>query len=291
LSPTAAGLPGNRLGLARWLVNPANPLTARVAMNRAWQRYFGVGLVKTTENFGVQGEPPSHPELLDYLALEFMGTKGRASAAWSVKNLIRTIVLSRTYQLAVMASPEARAIDPENRLLSHMNRRRLDAEALRDSILAVSGQLDRTPGGPSIRKGTTSETGYLFDDTRRSVYAPIFRNRLLELFEVFDFADPNLVGGRRNVSTVATQALFLMNSPFVMEQARQAARAAMVPSVGDEGRLNRTYRTALGRLPTEREREVINRFLSGRTTAEQRQVGWERVYHALFASIDFRYVE
>jgi hypothetical protein len=235
--------------------------------------------------FGTTGEPPSHPELLDYLALEF------AEHGWSVKDLIRSIVLSRTYQLAGMTPPEARAIDPENRLLSHANRRRLDAEALRDAILAVSGQLDPTSGGPSIRKGTASETGYVFDDTRRSVYTPIYRNRLLELFEVFDFADPNLVGGRRNVSTVATQALFLLNSPFVMEQARRAAQAALALTVDDEARLTRAYRTALGRLPTERERDVVTRFLSGKATSEQRQAGWERVYQALFASIEFRYVE
>jgi hypothetical protein len=277
-----------RLQLAAWLSNPGNPLTARVMVNRAWHYLFGAGIVRTVDVFGTTGEPPSHPELLDYLALEFMGNKERG---WSIKNLIRSIVLSRTYQLAGMASAGARTSDPENRLLSHANRRRLDAEALRDSILAVSGQLDRTPGGPSIRKGTTSETGYVFDDKRRSVYTPVFRNRLLELFEVFDFADPNLVGGRRNVSTVATQALFLLNSPFVMEQARQAARVVLVVNGDDEAKLTRAYRTALGRLPTEREREIVSRFLSAKTTPEQRQACWERVYQALFASIDFRYVE
>jgi hypothetical protein len=277
-----------RLQLAAWLCSPSNPLTARVMVNRVWHYLFGTGIVRTVDVFGTTGEPPSHPELLDYLALEFMGNKERG---WSIKTLIRSIVLSRTYQLAGAASAAARANDPENRLLSHANRRRLDAEALRDSMLAVSGQLDRTAGGPSIRKGTTSETGYVFDDRRRSVYTPIFRNRLLELFEVFDFADPNLVGGRRNVSTVATQALFLLNSPFLMEQARQAARAALVVNRDDEAKLTRAYRTALGRLPTERERDVVNRFLSAKTTSDQRQACWERVYQALFASIDFRYVE
>ncbi len=129
-----------------------------------------------------------------------------------------------------------------------MNRRRLDAECLRDAMLAVSGRLDRSLGGPTIRKGTTSEIAYRFDETRRSVYVPIFRNKLLELFEAFDFGDPNLVNGRRNVSTVATQALYLMNSPFVREQARQAARALLdVPGLDESGRLERAYRLALGR--------------------------------------------
>jgi hypothetical protein len=200
-------------------------------------------------------------------------------------------VLSRTYQLSCSGRPDALAADPENRLLWRGNRRRLEAEALRDAILAVSGRLDRAVGGPTVPRGTASEYGYRFDDTRRSVYTPVFRNRLLELFEAFDFADPNLVVGRRNVSTVATQALYLMNSPFVMEQARHAARALLaVPDLDDGGRVDRAYRLALGRAPTARERELALTFVAGEASPQQRPAAWERFYQALFACIDFRYV-
>src|SRR5262249_35182606 len=147
------------------------------------------------------GEPPSHPELLDHLALQFV------QDGWSIKKLVRSLVLSHAYQMASTSRPEALKLDPENRLLWRANRRRLEAECIRDAILVASGKPDRPAGGPTIKKGTTSEYGYTFDDTRRSIYTPVFRNRLLELFEAFDFPDPNLVIGKRNVSTVATQAL------------------------------------------------------------------------------------
>jgi hypothetical protein len=237
------------------------------------------------DEFGATGERPSHPELLDYLALRFVAD------GWSVKQLVRSIVLSRAYRMSSDGRAEALAADPENRLVWRMNRRRLDAESIRDAILAVSGRLDRRGGGSSWKPGTASEYGYTFDDERRSVYTPVFRNRLLELFEAFDFADPNLVTGRRTVSTVATQALYLLNSPFVMDQARHAARAALAAPGDDAARVERAYRTALGRPPTAREREIGLQFVAGeRMTAEQRLAAWERFYQALFACIDFRYV-
>ncbi len=286
--PVIPAKESGRRELAMWLTHPDNPLTARVMVNRIWHALFGAGLVRTVDNFGATGERPSHPELLDYLALRFV------QEGWSVKQLIREIMLSRTYQLSSTGQTAALAADPENRLLGRMNRRRLDAEAIRDAMLAVSGQLDRTLGGPTIRKGTVSEYGYTFDDRRRSVYTPVFRNRLLELFEVFDFADPNLVMGRRNVSTVATQALYLMNNPFVMEQARHAAQAALaVPGLDDTGRVDRAYQVALGRLPTERERQLALRVIAAsgeEASREGRLAAWERFYQALLACIDFRYV-
>jgi hypothetical protein len=171
-----------------------------------------------------------------------------------------------------------------------MNRRRLDAEALRDAILSVSGQLDPTVYGNNIKKGTTVERDYVFDDVRRSIYAPVFRNRLLELFEVFDFPDPNMVVGKRNVSTVPTQALYLMNSPFVMDQARRSAQALLaIEGLDDARRLDAAYRQALGRLPTERERELALGYLAG-STEGNRAAAWERLQQTLFASLDFRYV-
>ncbi len=278
-----------RRQLAAWLTSKDNPLTARVMANRIWHHLFGAGLVRTVDNFGATGEAPSHPELLDHLALRFV------EQDWSVKKLIREIMLSRAWQMSSEpASPQvierARKVDPENRLLWKANRRRLDAESIRDTILTVSGKLDRTAGGPSIRQGTAVERAYRFDDSRRSVYTPVFRNRLLELFEVFDFADPNVCNGRRNVSTVPTQALYLMNSPFVQEQARYAAdRLLALPGLDDSRRLNRAYREALGRLPTERERRLALEFLGG-VAADQRRAAWGQLMQVVFGCVDFRYV-
>jgi hypothetical protein len=271
-----------RRELAAWIASADNPLTARVMANRIWHHLHGAGLVRTVDVFGTTGEMPSHPELLDYLALRFV------EQGWSAKKLTREIVLSRAYQLSSAES----SVDPENRWFGRHNRRRLEAEEIRDTILVVSGKLDRSVGGSNIKKGTTTEVGYRFDDTRRSIYTPVFRNTLLELFEAFDFADPNLVMGRRNVSTVATQALFLMNHPFVMEQARHAAQTALeVADLDDAKRIDRAYRVALGRLPTERERKIALRFVSEpAATPAQRLAAWERFHQALFASIDFRYV-
>jgi hypothetical protein len=289
---TPAPLPAQQSGrreLAAWLASSDNPLTARVFVNRVWHHLFGAGLVRTVDNFGAAGERPSHADLLDALALRFMRD------GWSVKNLIRRIVLSHTFQMSSAVRADLAAVDPENRLLGAMNRRRLDAECLRDAMLSVSGRLDLRIGGPTFnmetaQKGANHEIDYRFDGLRRSVYTPIFRNKLLELFEAFDFGDPNLVNGGRNVSTVATQALYLMNSPFVREQARQAAEALLaVPHLNDAGRVHRGFRLALGRPPTPRERDIALRFLAS-SPGEPADV-WARFYQALFACLDFRSVK
>jgi hypothetical protein len=278
-------IPANESGrrqLAEWVASRDNPLTARVMANRIWHHLFGAGLVRTVDNFGSTGERPSHPELLDYLALRFV------EQGWSVKKLIREIMLSHTYRLGSAANSSAAAVDPENRLLSRTNRRRLHAEAIRDTMLVVAGTLERTIGGPTVKAGTKAERDYVFDDVRRSVYTPVFRNRLLEHFEVFDFADPNLVLGKRNVSTVAPQALYLMNSSFVINQARAAARLALASEESDETRLETAYRSALGRLPTARERDLARAFLNAAT---ERSAAWERLFQVLFSCVDFRYVD
>jgi hypothetical protein len=246
---------------------------------------MGAGLVRTVDNFGVTGEAPSHPELLDYLAVRF------CAEGWSVKKLIREIMLTHAYQQASTADADttrrAAKVDPENRLLWQMNRHRLEAECIRDAMLAVSGNLDRTMHGPMVTKATL-ERDYRFEDTRRSVYTPVFRNRLLELFEVFDFANPNSCLGSRTASTVAPQALYLMNSPFVMDQARKAAQTLVsLKDLDDTARLERIYRLTLGRLPSERERELALGFIA---QSGPRDAGWERVCQALFACVDFRYV-
>jgi hypothetical protein len=187
---------------------------------------------------------------------------------------------------------KGQAADPENRLLWRMNRRRLEAESLRDAMLVVSGQLDRAVGGTTLKSTTSIERDHKFEDVRRSVYTAVLRNKVLELFEAFDFADPNVVVGRRNVSTVATQALFLLNSPFVMAQARAAAKSALATPGDDKNRVDRAYRVTLGRLPAASERQLALRFVEeAGTQPSAREAVWERVYQALFACLDFRYVE
>ncbi len=283
--PTLPENQSGRLELGDWLANPANPLTARVMVNRVWHWLFGAGLVRTVDNFGTTGEAPSHPELLDHLAVRFM------EDGWSVKKLVREIILSHIWQLSSEPDEEALAADPENRLLSHMNRQRIDAEGLRDTMLAVGGRLDLTRGGPTIRPGTNADYDYAHHDVRRSVYAPVLRNSLPELFEVFDFADPSMVVGRRNASVVAPQALFLMNHPFVAEQAEHAARNALASPSDETARIHRAYRLTLGRAPTDREAVLVSAFLAEAGAEERdRLLAWTTVYKSLFASVDFRYL-
>ena len=292
--PTFAPDQSGRRELADWIASDANPLTARVTVNRVWAWLMGAGLVRTVDNFGVTGERPSHPELLDYLARRF------TAEGWSVKRLVRAIMLSRTYQLAAYAPPEAKQRDPDNRLFSHANRRRLEAEEIRDAILWTSGNLDLTVGGPNIVLGPGSaaqgyEYGYVFADLRRGVYTPAFRNRRLDVFEVFDFADANAPIGVRPVTTVAPQALYLMNHPFVIEQATLAAQRTLAAVTGsDAARLDHAYRLALGRPPTEQERAVALQFVAVAAPPDSgdksRLEAWAQVHQALFACVDFRYL-
>jgi hypothetical protein len=299
LGPEPA-IPANqsgRLELAHWLVEPANPLTARVLANRVWQHLLGEGLVRTVDNFGSQGERPTHPELLDELARRFI------EEGWFVKRLIRTIVLSRVYQLGSDPQPAAAKVDPENWLLWRAHRRRVEAEVLRDAILAVSGDLDRTMGGPVVaglgeraidnesRGGVPTEANH-----RRSVYLPVIRNDLPQFFEVFDFADPDVATGRRDATMVPTQALFLMNSPFVMGQARQAARRLLALPADDAGRLAHLYQLALGRAPTEGETRLALRFLAGYRqalgqTPDPDVDAWAAVSQVMFGCTEFRFID
>ncbi|MEX2212504.1 MAG: DUF1553 domain-containing protein [Phycisphaeraceae bacterium] len=293
-------IPGNesgRLQLAQWLAHKDNPLPARVMANRAWHHLMGTGLVRTVDNFGTTGENPSHPELLDYLASQLRDN------GWSVKRLVKQIVMSRTYQLSSATNAgglksafhNPAPVDPENRLLAHANRRRLDAECIRDAMLMVSGQLDLTPGGQSYKEGMSSDFGFKQTGSRRSVYESWFRNGLPELLEVFDVADPSMPTGRRNVSTVATQALFMMNHPWVQEQSKAAAAKLLKePYKDDAARLTQAYRATLGRAPTKAEAaialEYVREAASGGKATEA-QAAWANVFHAMFASMDFRYVE
>jgi len=277
-----------RREMADWIASPQNPLTARVFVNRVWTWLFGTGIVRTVDIFGTTGEKPSHPELLDYLARRFV------EEGWSVKRLIREIVLSRTWQEAVTKSPAA---DLENRLFLHANRRRLDAEQLRDTILAVSGQLKldylglNIAGAGDIDANNFSaqniEYSYVFADTRRSVYTPAFRNKRLELFEAFDFGDINSTVGQRNVSTVAPQALYLLNHPFVVEQSQAAAERTLTNPGSNDDRIVADFRRTLGRAPSTRELDTCRRFLGNEPSLEN----WAELQQMLFACLDFRYVE
>ncbi|MEI9896512.1 MAG: DUF1553 domain-containing protein [Chthoniobacter sp.] len=284
IPPTESG----RKELAEWIASAQNPLTARVFVNRVWAWLFGAGIVRTVDIFGTTGDKPSHPELLDALATRFV------AEGWSVKKLIREIVLSRTWQETVAPSAPA---DPENRLLAHANRRRLDADQLRDTILAVSGQLKLDYLGPNITgagdidpnnfSAQSIEYGYVYTDTRRSVYTPAFRNKRLELFEAFDFGDINSTSGQRNVSTVAPQALYLLNHPFVVDQARAAAESTVALSESNDDRIVTAFRRTLGRTPSTAELDKCRHFLGLEPTLEQ----WAELQQTLFACLDFRYID
>ena len=274
-----------RVELADWIASRENPLTARVFANRVWHWLFGNGLVRTVDNFGTTGEPPSHPELLDHLASYF------ATHDTSIKQLIRYVVTSQAYRQASTDQSASHAADPTNRLLWHQNRQRLEAECLRDAILAVSGSLNLECAESTIRRGTKADYDYVDTDTRRSVYVPVLRNALPELFEAFDFADPSMVVGQRNTSTVVQQALFMTNSQFVREQAAAAARRLLNRDLADDvARVSYVFRQTLGRPGSEDEVEVVRgmlaEFAHRGTTGEQ---AWAAVYHLLFASLDFRY--
>jgi hypothetical protein len=292
LNGTPPTIPKNQSGraeLAEWIAAKENPLTARVMANRVWHWLLGDGIVRTVDNFGTTGELPSHPELLDHLATLFQANPARevGGMGWSVKQLVRYVVLSRTYRQSATGDAATVAADPENRLFGRANRRRLEAECIRDTVLAVSGQLDLARGGATFPLSLASDYGYKANSNRRSVYLPQFRNALPEMLEVFDAADPSTVTGKRNSGTIAPQALYMLNSPFVVEQSKHAATRLLAEKhESDAARLTRAYRLALGREPTAGEREVAARFLKGKNEKD----AWTALFHALFASAEFRYV-
>ena len=278
--PAVPKAQSGRKELAEWIASPDNPLTARVMANRVWHWLFGAGIVRTADNFGTTGELPANPALLDHLALTF-------EKDWSVKKLVRYVVLSRTYRQSATGDAATAAADPENRLCGRANRRRLEAECIRDTLLAVSGEIDLARDGPTFPATLNADYGFKANSPRRSVYLPQFRNALPEMLEVFDAADPSTVTGRRNSGTVAPQALYMMNSPFVQEQSKAAAARLLAESLADDAaRITRAYRLALGRVPTAGERAVAARFLKGKESL----AAWTGLFHALFASAEFRYV-
>ena len=297
-----AALPKNqsgRLEFAAWLTSDANPLTARVYVNRVWHWLMGAGIVRTTENFGTTGEEPSHPELLDYLARRFM------REGWSTRQLVKLIVSSRAYrQSSTPHDPRGAEADPDNRLLSRMNRKRLDAECIRDAMLAAAGTLDRKWLGPNMTAGEADsnstatqnlEYNFEFKDTRRSVYTPAFRNVRHPLFEVFDFADVNQPIAQRTTSTIAPQALFMTNHPSVISQARAAADRLMRQAPGDSERIVLAHEESLGRKPIAEElaacREFVEATRSGNATPDEARDVWARLMQALWSTPDFRFLK
>jgi hypothetical protein len=246
-----------RLELARAIASRGNPLTARVIVNRVWMHHFGTGLVRTPGDFGTRSDPPSHPELLDWLASRLI------EGGWSLKKLHRLILLSSVYQQASDDRPEARKVDPENRLVWRVPRRRLEFEAMRDSLLAVSGKLDLKMGGAAVDIVSAPFS------TRRSVYGFIDRQNLPGLFRTFDFASPDVSTPERHRTTVPQQALFLMNSPFVVEQARAMAARPEVASVdGAAAKVRGLYRLAMSRAPDEEETRAAMRYIEKPAGAE-----------------------
>ncbi len=269
--PADAHTTQRRLQLARWMLDPRNPLTARVLVNRLWQHHFGQGLVRTPNNFGFNGDQPTHPELLDWLADELMHPEHTEPQPWSLKRLHKLIVMSETYRQSAEhpLHDKYAASDPGNHHCWRAERRRLDADALRDSLLIASGQLDLTPGGPGFKptidpealeglsmKGAAWQASPPEEQRRRSIYTYLQRSLLPPLLTVFDQQDTTLPCGRRDITTVAPQALALMNNDFVHEQSRTlAARIAAEASSLDE-QTQLAWLHVLGRLPTESERNA-----------------------------------
>ena len=291
--PNGTPKTGRRLALARWLTQPEHPLTARVMVNRIWHHHFGSGLVATLENFGVKGEPPSHPELLDWLAVEFV------KQGWSMKEIHRLMMNSRTYRQSSRITDERLEQDPENRLLSRMPLRRMDAEALRDSLLFVSGKLDETPGG--VPDGVTVNREGLVEANptenggwRRSVYLQYRRTEIPTMMDTFDYPEmgPNCVS--RSVSIVSPQSLMLMNNDRVRGLAAALANRVEEESPGDLGeKVDAVYSLALSRPPTGEERRL------GIETLKKLQDAWpdqpkgplEAFCHTILNSAAFIYLD
>jgi hypothetical protein len=264
-----------RLELARSITDRGNPLTTRVLVNRVWLHHFGSPLVATPSDFGLRSDPPTHPELLDYLAARFM------DSGWSLKKLHRLILLSAAYRQKSDDRPEGVKLDPETTLLWKMNRRRLDFEALRDSMLAVSGTLDRTVGGPPLRDLTAPGA------RRRTLYGYIDRLNLPGLYRTFDYPSPDATSPRRDQTTVAPQALFLMNNPFVIETAGRLARRPEVAAATAPGRrVEVLYRLLYGRSPTGEELAWAHDYVG-----PSGDVAWQRYAQALLLANEFAFVD
>ena len=299
---SAAKIPARhsgRLEFAHWLTHPDHPLTARVMTNRVWHHLLGAGIVRTVDNFGFSGERPSHPEQLDHLAVRFMAD------GWSVKKLVREIVLSRTYLQASTYNEAAFRADPERRLFWRADKRRLDAEAIRDAMLVVSGELDAArPAGSLVAKqigdrpisliGLDPSLPTDLDGSRhRSVYLPVLRDRLPDVLDLFDFAEPSLVTGVRETTNVPVQALYLMNSPFVQSRAKALADRLLREADDNEKRIRLACLLCFSRVPDAEEMKLATAFFEqGQNLAgadeKQRQQVLASYCQTLLSTAEFR---
>ena len=287
--PFAQG--SGRRELAEAIVEPRNPLTSRVMVNRVWQHHFGTGIVATPSDFGLRGLPPSNPQLLDWMAAETVGIDAPTTGVnspnrWSLKRLHRLVMNSAVYRQSSTENVVARGLDPENRLLWRMPRQRLDFEAMRDSLLAVSGQIDDAIGGQPFDSVIGPKT------TRRTIYAMVNRNDLPGIFRAFDFADIDASASERPQTTVPQQSLFAMNSPFIQEQARKLAAECWATASNDPERIERIYQKAFSRPPTTDERQLALQFLADAKTTEAEKLSpWDRLAQALLMTNEFLFVD
>ena len=284
-----------RLQFARWMVDRSHPLTARVYVNRLWRWHFGQGIVRTTENFGVLGDRPTHPELLDWLAHSLVEN------GWSTKKLHRLIVNSSTYQqqLSNRSDNVASEIDPGNALLWKFPLRRLEAEQIHDSILAVCGQLDLTLRGKTVPLRNrqfvfnhTSVDHTKYDSSRRAIYLPVIRNNLFTTFEQFDFPDPTMPTGNRGSTIVAPQALLMMNSETIINAATSLARELLAVSFSDDSRIETAFRQILGRPPTPQEVERASKLVTELESSSDldRVAAWSMLCQSLLITNEFIYL-
>ncbi len=291
--PTFPTEQSGRLELANWLASQEHPLTARVFVNRIWHHLIGQGIVASVDNFGQLGERPTHPELLDRLAADFM------KDGWSVKWVIRRIVLSRVYRMSSRHDEQSWVADPANRLLWRANRRRMTAESIRDSMLAISGQLNLSPAGSPVeglgvlvtQNNAEQKEFKPQESLHRSLYLPMIRAEIPEILLAFDIADPDLVTGRRSVTNVPAQALLLLNSPFVMAQAEKTAeriRAATNSMDDPTAQITGAYELVLSREPTESEFTRAAAFLEETERTDSTISPLAQLVHTMFASTEFR---
>ena len=290
-----------RLQLAKWITRPDHPLTSRVMVNRIWRWRFGRGIVPSTDNFGHLGQKPSNPPLLDWLALRFI------ESGWSVKEMHRLMMLTSTYQMSSAYNARGAEVDPENTLLWRFSRRRLEAEAMRDAIFSISGDLDLSMGGSIMSfkdrqyvANTRARGGIDYDRNRRAVYLPVVRSSTYQVFGAFDFADPSVANGDRNTTVVAPQALFMMNGSIVLQQTRRMAdRLLSAEHLDDASRVQDIYERTLARLPTAAEVDRALTFISqverelehtNADAAQLRAKAWQSFCKAMIGSNEFLYL-
>ena len=292
IDPSQSG----RLELARWLVSPDHPLTSRVMVNRLWKWHFGEGIVRSTDNFGRLGQLPTNQPLLDWLANQFV------TSGWSIREMHRELMLSSTYQMGGQHNAKATHSDPDNRLHWRFSPRRMSVEEIRDSMLMVSGTLIDKRGGPALPANlnyllvdkapkTRRVVEAAYNSKRRTVYLPVIRSGLAEMFKVFDFAGRAVVTGSRPTTTVAPQALFMMNSEFMWNVSQSAGRMALQSASDDGRRLEHLYLQALGRPPSDSEVNRAVRFLEEYKIQSSEIDAWQALCRVLFSSNEFVYVQ